>query len=160
MTIELVSHKIFAENLLLGESLFLTLKLPPHWELAPGVSRPEIHATHERRSRKWVASGEAWYVIYETERGWALELAISTRPLRNTHREIKGETVNIGGHTAPLRWKEKRRGLPWQRHTVTFMIVEFECPASERQIKLELSGWCPDEGFQEVLRSLKKLTCH
>jgi hypothetical protein len=160
MTADLVSHKIFAENLLLGESLFLTLKLPPNWELAPGVSRPEIHATHDRRSKKWVASGNAWYVIYDTQQGWAMELAILTRPPRNRVREIESETVSIGGHPASLRWKVTRRGLPWQRHTVTFMIVEFDCLDSERHVKLELSGWCPDKGFQEVLGSLKRLSCH
>ena len=157
---ELVKHEIFAKNLLLGESLFLTLKLPPHWQLGPGVSRPEIHATHERRGRKWVATGSAWYVVYDGERNWALELAISVRPARNKFGENSVETVNIGGHTAQLRRKEKRRGLPWQRHTVKYMTVDFECPTSEREIKLEFSGWCPEEGFQEVLQSVKQLQCH
>lgn len=157
---ELVSHKIFAQNLLLGESLFLTLKLPPHWELAPGVSRPEVHALHERRGRKWVATGSAWYVIYDGKRSWALELAISTRPARNKFRETPVETVNIAGHTAQIRRKERQRGLPWRRHTVKFLTVDFECPQSEREIKLELSGWCPEEGFQEVLQSIKQLQCH
>ncbi len=160
MTDDLVKHEIFANNLLLGESLFLTLNLPPHWHLAPGVSRPEIHATHKRRDRKWVAAGEAWYVIFDERRKWALELAISTRPTRNKQTNNQYETVDIANHAARLQWKETRRGLPWQRHTVTFMTVDFECPQSERHLKLELSGWCPPEGFQEVLKSLKKLDCH
>lgn len=160
MTIELISHKIFAENLILGESLFLTMKLPPTWDLAPGVSRPEVYATHERKSRKWVASGDAWYVIYQKQQNWALELAITTRPIKDGHGNSTGDTVNIGGHTAMLRWQEKQRGLPWQRHSVTFMTVEFACPASERRLKLEFSGWCPEAGFHEVLGSLKNLRCH
>lgn len=158
MTAELVNHEIFAQNLILGESLFLILKLPPQWQLAPGVSRPEIHATHERRGRKWVATGSAWYVVYDGERNWALELAISSRPARNNIRE--NDSVSIAGHTARLRWNEKRRGLPWQRHTVRYMTVDFECPQSEREIKLEFSGWCPETGFQEILQSVKQLQCH
>jgi len=160
MTVELVKHEIFAQNLILGESLFLTLKLPPHWQLAPGVSHPEIHATHERRGRKWVATGSAWYVVYDGERNWALELEISSRPARNKSSENPTETISIGGHNTRLRWKEKRRGLPWLRHTVRYMIIDFECPQSEREIKLEFSGWCPEEGFQEVLQSVKQLQCH
>lgn len=160
MTDDFVEHQIFARNLLLGESLFLTLNLPPEWQLAPGVSRPEIHATHNRRNRKWVATGEAWYVIFDEQRNWALELAISTRPARNKNVDHHDETVAIGNHPARLQWKEKRRGLPWKRHTVTFMTVDFECPQSERHLKLELSGWCPQEGFQEILNSLKELSCH
>ena len=160
MTVELVKHEIFAQNLILGESLFLTLKLPPHWELAPGVSHPEIHATHERRGRKWVATGSAWYVVYDGERNWALELEISSRPARYKLNETPVETVSIGGHTARLRWKEKQRGLPWQRHTVRYMTVDFECPQSERELKLEFSGWGPEEGFQEVLQLVKQLQCH
>ena len=117
-------------------------------------------ATHERRGRKWVAAGSAWYVVFDGGRNWALELAISTRPARNKVRDNPDETVSIGGHTARLHWKVKRRGLPWQRHTVRYMILDFECPQSEREIKLEFSGWCPNEGFQEVLQSVKQLQCH
>jgi len=160
MVTELVDHKIFARNLILGDSLFLTLKLPANWDLAPGVSRPEVHALHERRGRKWVATGSAWYVIYDGNRSWALELALSARPARKNSRETPVEAVNIAGHNARLLWKEKRRGLPWKRHTVKFMILDFVCPQSEREIKLEFSGWCPEEGFQEVLQSIKQLQCH
>ena len=160
MTVELVKHEIFAQNLILGESLFLILKLPPHWQLGPGLSHPEIHATHERRGRKWVATGSAWYVVYDGERNWAMELAISTRPARNKFSENPVEAVSISGHVARLQRKEKRRGLPWQRHTVKYMIVDFECLHSEREIKLELSGWCPEEGFQEVLQAITQLQCH
>ena len=107
-----------------------------------------------------MATGSAWYVIYDGKRSWALELAISTRPARNKFRETPVETVNIAGHTAQIRRKERQRGLPWRRHTVKFLTVDFECPQSEREIKLELSGWCPEEGFQEVLQSIKQLQCH
>ncbi len=160
MNTELVDHRIFAQNLLLGESLFLTLKLPPQWDLAPGVSRPEVHATHERRERRWVASGDAWYVIYHREHRWALEVAITTRPLRRGASVSSQAALSVGGHAATVRWKQKRRGLPWQRHDVTFMIVEFACPASERSFKLEFSGWCPQEGFDEILAALRQVRCH
>jgi hypothetical protein len=156
----LVTHDIYADNLLLGKSLLFTLSLPPEWQLAPGVSRPEVFATHERHNRKWVATGRAWYVVFDGERHWAFELAASIHPFPNSPRTPTSEPLSIAGHPAQLRWKKKRRGLPWQRHTVTFMTVDFDCPLSERHLQLELSGWCPAEGFQEILQALRHLGCH
>lgn len=155
----LVSHEIYASNLILGESLFVGLKLPPNWKLAPGVSRPEIVAAHDRRNRKWVAAGDAWYVVHDDDRKWVMELAIKIRALPRG-QDGQGESASTGGHPARVTWKDRRRGLPWQRHTVTFMLVTHFCPLSERQISLEFSGWCPPEGFREMLASLEHLVCH
>jgi len=157
---KLIEHEIYAENLLLGKILFFTLNLPDNWQLSSGVSRPEIHATHERRDRKWVVAGDAWYVVHDDDRRWAMEMAISIRSGFKKLSKNSSETIPIATHPAQVRWKEKRRGLPWQRHTVTFMIVEFNCPYSERQLKLEFSGWCSETGFREILQSLTYLRCH
>lgn len=155
----LTRHDIFASNLILGESLFLSLHLPPGWELAPGVSRPEVVAAHERRNKRWVANGDAWYVVHDHERGWALELAIRIRtPIRSNG--IPESAVSAGGHPASVNWKERRRGLPWRRHTVTFMTLAYGCPHTERRIELEFSGWCPYEGFREILSALEYVRCH
>jgi hypothetical protein len=155
----LVTHEIFASNLILGESMFVGLKLPPTWKLAPGVSRPEIAAAHDRRNRKWVAAGDAWYVVHDEERKWVMELAIRIRALPRGQNG-QGEIASAGGHAARVDWKDRRRGLPWQRHSVTFMTVTYVCPISEREIRLEFSGWCPLEGFREMLASLEHLVCH
>jgi hypothetical protein len=155
----LITHDIYASNLILGESLFLGLRLPPAWTLAPGVSRPEIVAAHQRGNRRWVATGDAWYVVHDEARRWVMELAIRIRALPRG-QEKQGEIATAGGHPGRVVWKEKRRGLPWQRHTVTFMTVTHICPRSERQIQLEFSGWCPLEGFNELLASLEHLVCH
>lgn len=159
-THKLVEHEIFADNLILGKILFFTLNLRANWQLSSGVSRPEIHATHERRDRKWVVAGDAWYVVHDDDRQWAMELAINIRPGFRKTPKRSNEKIPISSHPAQVRWKDKRRGLPWRRHTVTFMIVEFDCPYTERKLKLEFSGWCPEAGFREVLQSLMYLRCH
>lgn len=154
-----MEHMIAANNIIFGNLRFLALDLPEPWELAPGVSRPEINSSHERRSVRWVANGDFWYVLFQRERGWALEVSGHLRPLGRPVPQA-GESVSVGGHPGRVVWKQRRRGLPWQRHDVRFMRVDFECVASERKISLEFSGWCPEEGFREVLRSLQQLRCH
>jgi hypothetical protein len=68
--------------------------------------------------------------------------------------------VSIGDHASQVTWKIRRRGLPWQRHTVIYMTVVFDCPLSERRIRLEFSGWCPQQGFDEILAAVRQLRCH
>ena len=157
---ELVSHDIYASNLLIGRSLLFSLRLSPDWQLASGVGRPEVVAIQEYSGQKWVVSGDAWYVLYQNEKQWALELAIKIRTIPAAHKNVTGETVAVNTHPGYLSWKQKRRGLPWNRHTVTFMNVIFNCQNTERQINLEFSGWCPSEGFEEILQALKHLGCH
>jgi hypothetical protein len=155
----LVNHEIYAGNYLLGDSQFLTLNLPPEWQIAQGVSRPDIAANHVRRNKMWVANGKGWYVIYDGDRRWALELAINIRGLMEKSL-ITQQKMVINGHSADISWKTKRRGLPWRRHDVKFMSVDFDCQFSERHLNLEFSGWCPPEGFEEILAALKHLNCH
>lgn len=157
---ELIKHEIFADNLILGKSLFLELHLPPEWQLAPGVGRPEVHSMHERRYRKYVAYGDAWYVLHDDDRRWAVEFAISIRSGQMKEPKSPGESASVAGHPARVRWTEKRRGLPWQRHNVTFMTMHFECPQTDRYLKLDFSGWCPEEGFREILQLMRFSRCH
>ncbi len=152
-------HTIAIGNSIFGNARLIELGLPPGWELAPGVSRPEIIAAHERRGLLWVAAGDAWYVVYRPEEGWALELAIRTRAAPSPPPAAPAEYA-VHGHPATLSWKTRRRGLPWNRHDVTFMTLEFTCPHTERRISLEFSGWCPPEGFQQMLEAAQRWRCH
>lgn len=150
----------------MGRSLLFDLNLPPHWHLAPGVSRPEVNAIFRRNDEeKFVVSGNAWYVVYDGNRGWALEFAAQIRPLANNKVNApmdtpKGEVISVANHPAEISWKVRRRGLPWQRHDVKYMTVSFKCHHTERRLCLEFSGWCPQEGFEEILKSLRFLKCH
>lgn len=157
---DLTDHVIQAGNPLLGVSRFFTLRLPPAWNLAPGVSRPEIDASHERRRVRWVATGAFWYVVYDGERRWAMEFIGRVRPFSSRPLKPGSEPASVAGHPAQLSWRTRRRGLFHKRHDVRFMILEFDCPQSERRLRLEFSGWCPEAGFREVLASLEHLRCH
>lgn len=157
----LVTHEIFAGNLVLGPSKLIDLNLPDRWQLAPGVSRPEVNAVNRPdEDLAWVVNGNAWYVVYETEEGWALELALNIRPGNEASFQPAGEPFSISGHPAEVSWKVRRRGLPWRRHDVTFMTVAFSCPQTERKFKLEFSGWCPAEGFTAIRDALRTMRCH
>ncbi len=157
---ELVDHVIEAKNLVLGNSRFLTLRLPDPWDLAQGVGRPEVTASHIRNSVRWVANGDFWYVVYQRELGWAMEINGRMRPSSNRQGAAGGEVASVGGHPAAVHWKVRRRGLLWRRHDVKYMTVVYDCPNSERSIQLEFSGWCPEEGFREVLAALSQVKCH
>jgi hypothetical protein len=106
-----------------------------------------------------VANGDFWYVLFQPQRGWAMEVSGRLRPLGRRVPDT-GEVVSAGGHPGRMRWKMGRRGPPWRRHDVRFVKVDFECIQSERRIMLEFSGWCPEEGFRQVLGALQQLKCH
>lgn len=162
----LVNHDIYAGNLILGRSLFFTLNLPPQWQLAPGISRPEVNAiSHPDEDKQVVVNGNAWYVVFDGDRGWALEFAARVRPSSNhqvahSHDGSQGEILSVSNHPAALAWKSKRRGLPWQRHDVRFMTIKFDCSQTQRRVSLEFSGWCPQQGFEEILKAVRFLKCH
>jgi hypothetical protein len=157
----LVRHDIAIRNILYGQAHFITLRLPESWDIAPGVSHPEIAATHERHNRRLVACGRAWYVLYHRERGWAVELLLESSPQRQ--RKLKspegGETLEVHGHPAQVRRWQRRRGL-FRPKTISFVEVTYNCEQSDRRIRLELSGRCPPEGFEEVLRLVPEWWCH
>jgi hypothetical protein len=160
MTDGTIEHVLEVANPLMGSARFVTLRLRDTWEVGRGVGHPEISASHERRSVRWVANGDFWYVLFDQDRQWAMEFHGHFRPDTLARPRSGSELASVAGHAAEVRWNHRKRGLPWQRHDVTFMTVEYDCPQSERSIRLEFSGWCPEEGFREILRSLTKLGCH
>ena len=154
---DLVRHDIAVGNILYGSADFISLRLPEAWDLAPGVGRPEIIAVHERNGHKWIVSGRAWYVLYHQEMGWAMELTLhSSVPRKSTQ---VGEMIEVHGHPAHIRRWTRRRGV-FRRKTITFVEVSYTCEQSERYIRLELSGRCPPEGFEEILRTVPHWQCH
>lgn len=155
---ELVPHEIAAANLLLGASRFITLWMPPEWDLAPGVGRPEIVAAHERKNVKWVASGKAWYVIYNSEKNWVMELKLEVSHPRRSLR-AGTELLTVDGHDAQVRWWSKGRGV-LRRRQITYMDVAYVCPQSERSISIELSGRCEEDGFRGLLSLIPEWRCH
>ncbi|HLC04353.1 MAG TPA: hypothetical protein VJK02_15065 [Anaerolineales bacterium] len=153
-------HVLEVTNPLMGSARFLTLRLGQSWDLGQGVGHPEITARHERGSVRWVANGDFWYVLYDGERGWAMEFQGRFRSVSAHRPGDASELVSVAGHPAQVEWRRRRRGLPWQRHDVRYMTVEYDCPQSDRSVRLEFSGWCPEEGFREILGNLAKLGCH
>ncbi len=153
-------HKITIGNAVFGKARLLDIGLPEGWQLAPGVSHPEVMATHTRAGHMWVVAGNAWYVVYRPDEGWALEVAIHIRAASDKDSLPAPRQHWVQGHPAAVTWKTRRRGLPWRRHDVTFMTLTFLCPRTERRIVLEFSGWCPPDGFQQILEATQYWHCH
>lgn len=156
---DLTIHDISVSNLLLGEARLLRLLLPAAWDIARGIAPPDIHARHMRQGVPWMASGQAWYVLYHKELGWALELHVRVSPVDKPPPQ-NAEALTIAGHAAYLTRHTRRRGLPWKRHDVHFMTVSWYCPQTERHLSLEFSGWCPEEGFSQIKAALAQARCH
>lgn len=158
-TRQLVRHDISVSNIIYGSAHFLTLRLPEVWEIAPGVGHPEVIAAHDRNQRKWVASGKAWYVVYHRESGWAMELMLESGAQRKQLRPASNEVIAVQGHTAHVRRWQRRRGL-FRPKQITYVEAQFNCPQSDRCLRLELSGRCPPEGFEEMLNLFSEWWCH
>ena len=67
--------------------------------------------------------------------------------------------LTVAGHPARVTWQRRKRGF-FKRWLVTYVIVEFQCPQTERQLKLEFSGRVADEAFQEMIEAAKYVRCH
>ncbi len=158
-TLALTPYDIQFRNLIFGRGALFRLYLPEDWALDRGLAPPEVTAAHERGGTRWVAAGQAWYVVYHPVRRWALELAVRVRPAPPRHAP-SGQPLEVNGHIAQVRFHQKRRGLPWRRHTVTFMTIAWVCPQTERYLELEFSGWCPEEGFAAMREAVRHLGCH
>jgi hypothetical protein len=156
---DLVSHEISARNPLLGASRFITLWLPAEWDIAPGVGGPEVVASHERNDLKWVSSGKGWYVIYNRDTRWAMEFRIDVKHPRKNDKPPPAGMMTIHGHDARVEWRERGRGI-FRRKRVTYMIVTYNCPLSERWVRLEFSGRCGQEAFRALLDYLPYWRCH
>jgi hypothetical protein len=133
--------------------------MPETWDIAPGVGRPEIISAHTRGDHKWVASGKAWYVVYHRQLGWAMELMLSCGPLRKRWKPQEEEMVEVYGHLASVRRWHRRRGV-FRPKTIDFVKVAYNCEQSDRFMQLELSGRCPPDGFEEMLRLVTNWWCH
>lgn len=155
----LIDHEIAVGNIIWGHAQFLTIRMPAEWDLAPGVGRPEIVAAHERHGKRWVVTGKAWYVVFHRERGWAMELHLESRVKRKQRLASNGEQTTWNGHPASVRRWQRRRGV-FRPKTITFVEVMCDCHDTERTLKVELSGRCPPEGFEEMLRLIAAWRCH
>ncbi len=158
---ELVLHEISTGNVLFGAATFLSLALPKVWYVSMGAGRPEITASHERNGQRWVATGDAWYILHDPDRRWAMEVRLTAKIPRRSRREQETSVpdLTIAGHPAKVTWQRRRRGFI-KRWSVTYLIVEFQCPPTERQLRLEFSGRVPDEAFQEMIEAARYHRCH
>lgn len=157
---DLVRHDITISNILYGGAHLITLRLPEAWDIASGVGRPEIMAAHTLRDRRWVASGRAWYVLYHRQLGWAMELLVESGAIRKRWQpQPDGELTEVHGHVASVRRWQRRRGV-LRPKTITFVEVTYNCEQSKRFMRMEVSGRCPPEGFEEMLRLISGWWCH
>lgn len=156
---DLVYHEIASKNILLGSSVFLTLALPKTWDISIGAGPPEITASHEHDGRRWVATGDGWYILHDPGRHWALEVRLTAKLPGRSVQEPSLREITVAGHPARVNWDRRKRGFI-QRWNVTYVTVEFHCPHTDRQLRLEFSGRVPDEAFVELIEAAKFIRCH
>lgn len=156
---DVVQHKIAASNPLAGAIVFLSLALPPDWDITLGAGRPEVSATHLRNGERWVATGDAWYILHNSSRRWAMEIRLTAKPLGRARTDISVPDMTVAGHPVAVSWKERRRGF-FKRWPVTYVTLRFDCPVTDRRLRLELSGRAPEEAFREILDASKFVRCH
>jgi hypothetical protein len=156
---DLVHHEITAGNILMGGSAFLSLALPETWDISMGAGHPEVTASQEHDGRRWVATGDAWYILHNTGQRWAMEVRLTAKLPARSRKETSVPEVTVAGHPARVTWKQRRRGFI-KRWSVTYVTVEFHCPPTKRQLRLEFSGRVPDEAFQEMIEAVRYVRCH
>jgi len=157
--IDVVHHEISTGNPLFGAATFLSLALPKTWEISIGAGRPEITGSTQHNGQRWVATGDAWYVLHDPGRRWAMEIRLTVKLPGRKRQEIATPDLIVAGHPASITWQQRRRGFI-KRWPVTYVTVEFHCPHTERQLRVEFSGRAPDEAFQEMVDAAKHIRCH
>lgn len=156
---DVVQHRIAINNVFVGVSDFLSLALPPGWEITLGAGPPEVTASHQRNGRRWVATGDAWYILHNPAHRRAMEMRLTARLPGRSPLQASGPEITVAGHPARVTWKRRKRGFI-KRWEVTYVTVEFVCPRTERRLKLEFSGRTSDTVFQEVVDAIQFLRCH
>jgi hypothetical protein len=156
---ELVRHDIAIANVLVGASTFISLALPKTWNIVKGAGPPEVTATHAHNGRRWVATGDAWYILHDPDRHWAMELRLTAKLPGRSDQAAAIPEITVAGHPTRVTWQQRKRGF-FKRWSVTYVTLEFQCPQTQRQLKLEFSGRVSDEAFQEMVEAAKYVRCH
>ncbi len=156
---DLVHHEITARNVLIGPSTFLSLALPKTWDISMGAGRPEVTASHERNGRRWVVTGDGWYILHDPGRRWAMEVRLTAKLPGRSGKEPLVPEITVAGHPAKVTWERRKRGFI-KRWSVTYVRLEFYCPHTERQLRVEFSGRVPNEAFQEMIEGARYIRCH
>jgi hypothetical protein len=86
-------------------------------------------------------------------------MRLSARPMSRSPQAVSISGITIAGHPATVTWQRRKRGFI-KRWLVTYVIVEFHCPPTDRQLRLEFSGRAPDEAFQEIVEATQYVRCH
>jgi hypothetical protein len=155
----LIQHEIAANNIFIGPSTFLSLALPQTWNITLGAGRPEVTGSREHSGRRWVATGDAWYVLHDQSRRWAMEVRLTAKLLPNSPPKNFPPDMTIAGHPACVVWTQRKRGFI-KRWLVTYVTVEFCCPHTDRLLRLEFSGSAPEEAFREIVEAVRYTRCH
>ncbi len=150
---------ITLQNFVFGPAHLLDLDLPQAWTLQRGFSHPEIHASHTRLGRSWVASGDAWYLLRHEGHPWLLEFHLQVRPNPYAPPGDAGR-AQVAGHEAWWRLYTQRRGLPWNRRDTPVLEVAWYCPATERGFRLRAVGRVPRAALEELRRAWLHSHCH
>jgi hypothetical protein len=165
MAIEYAEHRIFAKNILFGDTSFLTLTLPADWRITRSYLQPDVHSNVKRGPFIWVQAGQTDQVVFHPLKKIALDLTIIVKRGNRDRFKTKGVTIRsqgskmIDGHEALYILGEIGIGF-FKRKVANTLRLFFHCPQLERTIKISFTGTCPDADLQEIFESLSESKCH
>jgi hypothetical protein len=157
-------HRLAARNVVVGDTEFLSLPLPPPWRLTRAVVTPEVRTTVRTQSRTWVVSGETRHVVFDRARNLGLDLVVRVSHgaprMPRAAREVLDEGLaTCSGHAARYRIVRRGRGL-FVRGEERALLVAFACPVTDRGVLVEIAGQCGAEDLRAFLRVLPEVECH
>jgi hypothetical protein len=157
-------HRLAARNVVVGDTEFLSLPLPPPWRLTRAVVTPEVRTTVRVESRIWVVSGETRHVVFDRARNLGLDLVVrvshgAPRLPRGARQVLEEGLATCSGHEARYRIVRRGRGL-FARGEEQALLVAFACPVTGRSVLVEIAGQCGAGDLRAFLRVLPEVECH
>ncbi len=157
------THTIMASNFLAGIAHFLEVQLPERWRLSTGRTLPEVNRTEQLPDALWVMDGNCTYVMYDEGALKAYELVIRVWEGRGKEWNKPGmafmKKIFAGGHEAKVHRGEVLQGL-FRRKSYPMLAVDFNCPRTSRNLRMELRGRLEGDDLDIFLESLEDLVCH
>ncbi len=174
-----------ATNPLLGQGVFVFLKLPESWKIIKTSLSPECNALGRElvgSGFRWITSGLIHTILICEQKNQAYPLSLEVREIFNREKALgiirkrfnkivkKGglvetKKIQINGHEAQfVTWMgEKRIFLKREKVVLANLECSTYCDVTKRLVFLRISSSCVEnfmEDKERMLSILSSITCH